>query len=197
MSQDFPNRKSTRLEFFDYTSENAYFVTICTYGRVPLFGEVVDNGILLNDAGKMVEQTWQQLCERFPFVELNEFVVMPNHIHGIVVLRRRGEPCVRPSAINSLRPTTINCGPPSKLPKGTDENSLGRVVQAFKSMAMHQYIQNVRLKKWAPFEHRIWQRNYHEHIIRNENDLNHIREYIINNPLQWSTDDENPLIKRD
>jgi len=89
VSQDFQNRQSIRIKSFDYASENRYFVTICVNGRACLFGKVVDDRVVLNEVGKMVEHTWRQLSERFSFVELDQFIVMPNHIHGILGLTRR------------------------------------------------------------------------------------------------------------
>jgi putative transposase len=117
-------------------------------------------------------------------------VVMPNHFHGILILddqnnigNGRGEPCVRPELTTK--------GDHKDRPYGTLDGSVGRIIQAFKSITTHAYIQGVNNNDWSPFPGKLWQRNYHERIIRNENELQQIRQYILDNPIQWETDDEN------
>ena len=143
--------------------------------------------MVLNDAGRVVEFVWGELPVRFDRVELDEFVVMPNHIHCIFVLCRRGEPCVRPMFDQPAKQ-----GEHKVRPYGTLPNTVGRIVQAFKSLATHEYINGVKQHGWPPFPGKLWQRNYYEHVIRNENELNRIREYIINNPKKWEFDRDNP-----
>lgn len=122
-------------------------------------------------------------CWRNGQISLDEFVVMPNHIHGIIIIHRRGESCIRP---NSSR------GDHKDRPYGTEPYSIGRVVQAFKSITTNKYIWGVQENKWPAFPDSLWQRNYYEHIIRDENELHNICEYVANNPTNWADDEENP-----
>jgi REP element-mobilizing transposase RayT len=205
---DTHRRRSLRLEHYDYAQAGAYFVTIATQGRVSLFGRIENGVIHLSEVGDMVTVHWLAVPGRFPNVALDAFVAMPNHIHGIIVIEshphsRRGEPCVRPYEQGDDKQGDDKQGDdkqgddkhrPYRGARGTAEGSLGRVVQAFKSLTTHAYIQGVRECGWPPFEKRLWQRNYFEHVIRNEGDLNAIREYIATNPLRWFEDKENPEV---
>jgi REP element-mobilizing transposase RayT len=234
MSSDIHHRRSIRLQGYDYAQAGAYFVTICTQNRECFWGKVVDGEMVLNDAGQMVKAVWDSLPSRFPFIELDQFCVMPNHVHGIVVLtghrsaqghhpphapgdhqdrpynpageqsKGRGASCIRPTTSHHP-PTGDHQDRPyatvratgdhkDRLYKahGTLEGTVARVIQAFKSITIYEYIMGVRHHEWRPFEGRLWQRNYYEHIIRNEDSLNRIREYIATNPLRWELDRENP-----
>jgi len=172
------NRRSIRLQGYDYTRAGAYFVTVCAQNRECLFGEIANGQLSLNGAGRMIQTAWDDLPVRFHHIELDEFIVMPNHIHGIVIFaRRRGEPCVRPSIVR---------------PRGTLPDTVGRMVQAFKSITTHDYSIGVKQFGWPPFPGKLWQRNYWERIIRNESELNRIHEYIRNNPAQWELDKLHP-----
>ena len=162
------HRRSIRLKGYDYTLAGAYFVTFCVQNRESLFGEIIDGQMMLNEAGRMVEAVWQELSVFYPGVDTDAFVVMPNHFHGIIVLtsgQARG-----PS------PTI----------------SLPDVVHRFKTMTTKRYTDGVKNQGWTSFPGRLWQRNYYEHIIRDENALHSIRTYIENNPAQWNEDTENP-----
>ena len=165
------NRQSIRLRGYDYSQSGAYFVTICTQNKKCFFGNMVNDEMVLNDAGRMLESVWSELPERFPHVKLDEFVIMPNHFHGIVVFRR-GEHKIRPY--------------------GTLPDTLGRIMQAFKSTTTNKYIAGVKQKQWPLFPGKLWQRNYYEHVVRDENELNDIRKYIMDNPKKWDLDRENP-----
>ena len=107
---------------------------------------------------------------------------MPNHIHGIIIINGRGESCIRPDD---------SMGDHKDRPYGTGTNSIGRIIQAYKSITTNKYILGVKKNNWRPFPGRLWQRNYYDHIIRNEEDLFEVREYIVNNPLNWDKDEEN------
>ncbi|WP_411726980.1 transposase [Methyloglobulus sp.] len=122
----------------------------------------------LSAAGEMVAQQWEALTQRFSALQLDEFIIMPNHIHGILVFD---------NAADNLSKST-----------------LGNIVGAFKSITTHEYINGVKQHNWQPFDKKFWQRNYYEHIIRNEESLNQVREYIINNPANWPQDENNPVI---
>jgi len=262
-------RRSMRLKGYDYSQAGAYFVTICTQGRACLFGEVVDGEMRLNDAGRMVVAEWERLPALFPNVVLDAFVVMPNHIHGIVILtdpaddatdgataigatiggattgRAATGGATTGGATTRVAPTTagddatpvgaglvpaqsgaglvpalstmaeddatpVGAGlvpaqsgaglvpvpstpAPSTPALSTPAPTLGDVIGAFKSRVTVEYIRGVKTFGWTPFDRRLWQRNYYEHIIRNEETLNCIRRYIAENPIRWAFDRENPF----
>lgn len=165
------HRHSIRLPDYDYRQNGAYFVTICINQRAELLGEIVESEMHLNDAGKMLAAHWEELPRRFPQVELDEYVIMPNHLHGIIFIR-----------------TFANSGESLK----TRPPRLGDIVGTYKSRTTGAYIAGVRDYNWSPFPGKLWQRNYYEHIIRSDITLNKIREYVINNPAQWAFDKENP-----
>ncbi|MFA6012848.1 MAG: hypothetical protein WC799_22865 [Desulfobacteraceae bacterium] len=223
-----------------------YFVTICTQNCDCFFGDIVSREMRLNDAGMMVQSIWDELPSRFANLELDAFVVMPNHIHGIFALGHAnghpgdhtgdcmghsaghctGESCIRPCPESStfpkmrsiilhdspehhqlgdrlggfgqgkgrgqgeykIRPYEKSGSSGSNRSSGTLAGTVGRMVQAFKSITTHQYIYGVRQSGWVSFPGKLWQRNYWEHVIRNESELNRIREYIQNNPAQWEHD---------
>jgi putative transposase len=171
------HRRSIRLPSYDYTRAGAYFVTICTQDRECVFGEVVQGQMMANTAGQMIESVWRQLPQHCPCVEADAFVVMPNHVHGIIILVGAG-----PRAC-----------PDSGQPRGVAPTiSLPDVVHRFKSLTTARYRRGVHNNGWPPFPGRLWQRNYYEHVIRNEEDLSRVRQYIAENPAQWDQDPENP-----
>ncbi len=166
------HRRSIRLKDYDYSQAGAYYVTIDVQNRECLFGEIVNYEMILNEAGKMVNEQRNALLERFPNIELDVYQVMPNHFHGIIVIV---EP-VGASLVDAQK----------KKP------ALGDILGAFKSITTHEYILGVDNKKWPQFYKRLWQRNYYEHVMRDEADLNRIRDYIQSNPGNWDEDEENP-----
>ena len=173
-----PNRRSLRLKGYDYAQAGAYFVTICTQGRVCLFGEVVDGEMRLNAAGAVVDAEWHGLPRRFPGVQTDAFVVMPNHVHGIIHVGAR---FIAPEFVSSIQTgvADYDTGAMNRAP------TVGDIVRAFKAVTTRR----IRQHGMANFG---WQRNYYEHIIRNEASLDGIRAYIVNNPLQWALDREHP-----
>ena len=186
------HRRSIRLKGYDYSQEGAYYVTIVTWRREFLFGEIVNQEMRLNKIGKIVEWEWLELPKRLSYVELGEYVVMPNHFHGILLIHenvgatRQGQTIsqssAKPSQINT--PNGIDGSP---LPRGPKLASLGAIIAQFKSRATK------RIWKFPEFKGTpIWQRNYYEHIIRNEKDLQNKTDYIEANPSLWDEDDENP-----
>lgn len=172
-------RKRLRYQGWDYTKGAWYFITICTQKSIIRFGEVLDSRMILNEAGKLIDQHWHLLPKAFKNIELDEHVVMPNHIHGIIVFAQdnisRGRPCACPA---------------SGRPQGSP--LLGRVIGAFKSITTDAYIKGVKAKNWPKFDKKFWQRNYYDHIIRNEKGLFEIRKYIRQNPQKWDLDRNNP-----
>ena len=188
---DNHHRRSLRLRDYDYSQAGAYFVTICTQNRECLFGEIADDEMRLNDAGQMVERWWVKLLTKFPSVETDEYVVMPNHFHGIVVLvgaalcgRPGGEVVVE---VLSDRRHQGHSRPGTGHPhRGAP--TLGDIMDWFKTMTTNDYIRGVKQHGWATFPGKLWQRNYHEHIIRNEESYQKIADYILNNPAKWAED---------
>lgn len=188
-----PQRRSIRLRDYDYREAGAYFVTICTQDRSNVFGTIIDGAVRLNPIGDIVGTYWESLPSHFPSIELDAWVVMPNHLHGIVVLSE-------PNCTATL---------PLRRAVGTQSGSLGAIIQNFKSVTSRRIKAAARCAaetsadlrgvlaagSVADYSHQrstIWQRNYYEHIIRSEADLDRIREYIADNPARWETDGNNP-----
>jgi REP element-mobilizing transposase RayT len=209
------HRHSIRLRGYDYSREGLYFITICVQDRACLFGKIENGEMNLNDAGKMVETEWLKLPNRFTNIELHEYMVMPNHFHAILeivgttvgatlVVALNNNPvaqndtCVtdngRPQtfAIDNGRPQTFaidNGRPQGHAPTDTAKNkTVGDMMDAFKSITTVEYIRGVKTFGWQRFSGKIWQRNYYEHIIRDEQSYQRISEYIINNPAKWADD---------
>jgi REP element-mobilizing transposase RayT len=185
---DKHHRRSIRLPKYDYSSSGAYFITICTHQRECLFGEIVDGEMQLNPLGQLVHVCWQRLPFHFPNLQLDAFVVMPNHVHGILVLAdsRKGEASGR----GRVAQYENHCPDASPLqPRGTIPGSVGSIVQNFKSVSAQRINRHCQ-----PNTIKIWQRNYYEHIVRNEESLQYIRQYIQNNPLSWQDDQLHPNV---
>lgn len=183
-------RRSIRLKHYDYTSEGMYFVTMCTRNRECLFGDLVDGEMQLNDQGKAIEMAWKELPIGFPSIALDEWIIMPNHVHGIIVFTSAdvGAPPVGACNVSSVNSQTRAGTRPAP--------TLGHVIGAFKSIATHAYIRGVKDHGWPPFPGKLWQRNYYEPVIWNEHELLETRKYIQENPLKWDLDPENPLVAR-
>ena len=185
-SSTIHRRRSLRLRGYDYGMAGAYFVTICTQDRACLFGDVAAGAMVLNEAGQMVAALWDSIAAWFSSVEVDQFVVMPNHLHGVLVL-----PDADARATTRVAPTGESVGAPLVGAPVTGVR-LGDVVGAFKSLATVSHIDGVKANGWPGFRGRLWQRNYYEHIIRDETALNRIRRYVDDNPARWEFDDENP-----
>ena len=190
------HRRSIRLKGYNYSQNGAYFVTICVQNREFLFGKIENGEMVLNDAGKMIEKYWREIPEHYPNVILDAFVIMPNHVHGILIIDNNvGVPLVGTQSnigtqmAGTQMAGTQNNGQPQSLgqPQGIAP-TVGNIIGAFKSLTTNEYICGVKNGKFPPFEKRIWQRNYHEHIIRNEQSLEKIQNYIIHNPQKWQDD---------
>lgn len=169
---DSHHRRSIRLRDFNYASSGAYFVTICAQERECRFGAVVDGVMMENDAGRMVERWWEELANKFDAIELDKFVIMPDHFHGIIFLV---------GADLRVRPDL-----PEKNESGAHTGApLPTIIQWFKTMSTNEYIKNVSQSRWSPFPGRLWQRNYFERVIRNDVELDKFRDYILTNPARW------------
>jgi REP element-mobilizing transposase RayT len=171
------HRKSIRLSEYDYSQAGFYFITICTQNRWHLFGEITDDEMVLNDAGKMIVNEWLKLKKRFKNIRLQEYTVMPNHFHGIIQIVAQNELVVQNT-------------PVAQKTKGNHEGCpyVGDMVGAFKSITTVEYIRCIKNNRWQPFDKKLWQRNYWEHIIRNENEYHQIAQYILDNPKKWAMD---------
>lgn len=178
MSHLLRRRRSIRLQDYDYAQAGAYFVTICTRNREYLFGEVVDAEMRLNGVGQMARTVWNELPARFPCVCLDAFIVMPNHIHGIIMV---GAQFIAPdpAPCNAHLADAMHRGAMNRAP------TLGEIVRAYKAASTRA----IRVGVDPGFG---WQRNYYEHIVRDEASLQQIREYVQGNPSRWAEDSENP-----
>lgn len=167
------HRRSIRIRAYDYSQGGVYFVTICTRDRECLFGEVVDGEMQLNNVGQMATGAWEEMPGRFSSVRLDAFIVMPNHVHGIIVV---GAQFIAPQVIPSdrFRKGAINRAP-----------TLGEIVRTYKALSTRAIRRTVN----PGF---AWQRNYYEHVVRDEESLNRIRQYVADNPARWAFDRENP-----
>lgn len=170
------HRRSIRLKSYDYTAAGAYFVTNVTHQRECLFGEIVDGEMRLNPLGEIAALTWEWLTQQYPYVDLDAWVVMPNHLHGILIMD-----------VGARRDAPLPCAPQPDAPPINKRKPLGQLIGAFKTVSAKR-INEHRAAPGRP----VWQRNYYEHIIRNEAALARIRAYIHNNPAQWALDNDNP-----
>jgi putative transposase len=165
------HRRLTRLKEYDYSQPGGYFITICTKERECLFGEIENDQMKVNNYGQIVQLSWLDLPQHYSNVQLDSFVIMPNHIHGIIFLEDVGAG-LKPA------PTVFK----------DKRYPLSEIVRAFKTFSSKgiNKLRNMPGKS-------VWQRNYYEHVIRRDESLEKIREYIENNPLRWALDQENPV----
>ena len=166
INKQFPTRKIIRLKGYDYSQNGLYFITICTQNHLSLFGNIDEKEMLLNDSGKMLEKWWFELENKYPNIALHSYIIMPNHFHGIIEIQD-----------TSSIPTGEHTGSP-----------LPTMIQWFKTMTTNAYIQGVRQKNWYPFHKKLWQKSFHEHIIRDEKSYLKISQYIETNPENWEED---------
>ena len=209
---DIHNRRSIRLKGHDYSQSGAYFVTICVHDRACLFGRVEDNVFEPSDAGIMVETIWEEMPQHYKGMELGSLIVMPNHVHAIFIITTDivgATPCGCPIS-ESEQPTEKNTSGDNSVganPRGcpiTEQSqnigqpqgvaptgktlSLSDVVHRYKTMTTKRYTDGVKNHGWTPFRGKLWQRNYYEHIIRNDEEYQRIAKYIENNPKTWKDD---------
>jgi len=170
------HRRSIRLRNYDYSQAGLYFVTICVQDHVCLFGEIVNDEMVLNAEGVIVEECWMAIPEHFPNAVLHEHVVMQNHVHGIVELKRDIVGAENLIGAENFLPLQANRNEFQKM----TPRSIGSIVKGFK-------IGVTKRTKYV-FQISIWQRNYYEHIIRNDESYQKISNYIINNPKNWKDD---------
>jgi putative transposase len=168
------HRRSTRLRNFDYSQAGAYFVTVVTAGRKCLLGEIASHEMRPNAFGRLVQSVWYDLPKHYPRVGCDAFVIMPNHVHGVLIL-------------TDVVSVGAGNGRTGFKPAPTGHR-LPEIVRAFKTFSARR-INEIRDTRGVS----VWQRNYFEHVVRNEAELFRIREYVLNNPLQWELDIENPM----
>ncbi len=176
------HRRSIRLKGYDYSQEGAYFVTIVAWRREALFGKITQGEMMLNRYGEIVQKWWSDIPVHFANVETGASVIMPNHVHGIVLITdRRG---TVPVPDDNINPQIMGGEtPPLRAP------TLGQIVAYFK----YKSTKEMNLIETTGTITKFWQRNYFEHIIRNDTDLQNKTNYIEANPLLWDEDDENPV----
>jgi putative transposase len=175
------HRRSIRLKGYDYSQNGAYFITLCVQDRNPIFGRIVNGEMQLNEFGAIARDEWQKTADMRKNIEMDEFIVMPNHFHGIIVIddgiNGTGTLQRAPTA-----PTREQFGKPTS-------NTIPTIIRGFKA-AVTKQINTIQINAGVyNMPERIWQKNYYEHVIRNETSLNKIREYIMSNPLNWKEDD--------
>ncbi|MDX1995408.1 MAG: transposase [bacterium] len=188
------HRRTIRLQSYDYTQNGAYFLTICTHQREHLFGEVAEGMMQLSEFGHIVTECWDAIPHHFPHVECDAFVVMPNHIHGILVIvdAPKRDHLTADVPVGAQHAAPLQTTNRTNLRPKVAPGSLGAIVRSFKSAAT-KGINHLREVEGAS----VWQKNYYERVIRDESELNATRTYIQNNPLHWSDDRENlPLDER-
>ena len=167
-------RQAERLRSFDYAAPGAYFITVSSWNRQESLGEVMDEGVKLSDEGRIVGEAWLALPRHYPSLALDSFVVMPNHVHGILVLGDVGA---------GFKPApTVAAG------RSPRRHAIPEIVRAFKTFSARQ----INVRRQSVGRH-VWQRGYYDHVVRDDRDLGRIRGYILTNPLRWSMDQENPL----
>ncbi len=189
------HRRSIRLRGYDYSQSGSYFITICTHNRECLFGDVVDGKMILNEFGNVAQQCWLEIPQHFEHVELDAFVVMPNHVHGIIIINNNND-VEKIAAKNELMKNDANIGEAKNYKNVGAKNfsplhenrfcspsrTIGSIVRGFKIGVTKWFRQNTDI-------YTVWQRNYYEHIVRDEMDLQRIRQYIMDNPKNWGMDE--------
>lgn len=183
-SNGLPQRRSIRLKGYDYSQAGLYFVTICCQDRICRFGKVVNGEMALNEYGQIAYNEWLKTPDIRKNVELDEFVIMPNHIHGIIRLMDRGglhSPGLHSPGLHSPELHSPEISGVRGTPLRSPSQTVGAIIRGYKSSVTKQL-------GLLDFGEKLWQRNYHDHIIRDEQSHIRISEYIINNPAKWTDD---------
>ncbi|MCU0722645.1 MAG: transposase [Planctomycetes bacterium] len=190
-------RRSIRLHGYDYRVPGPYFITMCAHDRSCLFGGSVDGAIALNDSGRIVDECWRDLPRHYANVVLDEYCIMPNHVHAIIVLM--DEPISAPVAWTDRRPVPdempVGAGLRAGMCRGGSEtrpysptrHGLSEIVRAWKSFSARR----INARRGTPGRP-VWQRNYFERIVRDEREMADVRHYVRTNPERWTSDGENP-----
>jgi REP element-mobilizing transposase RayT len=177
---DDPNqyhRRSIRLEEFDYSSPGVYFVTVVTRGYKCIFGKIIDKEMHIYELGKIVQDCWQEIPVHFSHIDVEPFIVMPNHIHGIITIHENvGRGTIMLAHARYRAPTIEKFGKPVI-------GSIPTIIRTYKAAVSRRVRRELRMVN-------IWQRNYYEHIIRNQLELEDIADYLLANPENWIVDPE-------
>jgi putative transposase len=181
------HRRSIRLTGYDYTQAGAYFITICSHQREHVFGEVVNGEMKLSKFGQVAKQQWEKLPKRFPNTELGAFALMPNHEHGVIqIIEREVDRRGTADSLNGHNDESFRRAPTTERFQKPVAGSIPTIVRSYKSSVAYR-INLMRGTNGVP----VWQRNYYEHIIRNERELELITKYIDCNPFNWQLDRDN------
>ncbi len=172
------HRRSIRLKGYDYSQEGAYYITICCHDRKHFFGRINNRKMKLNSFGKIAHTQWEQLPERFPNIELDEFQIMPNHMHGIIVIAHVGAPL---AGAQNTGAQNLD----ERRARASHAPTVGEMIGAYKSIVADKCLELWKSNRPDEMLGKLWQRNFFEHIIRDEHSLNNIREYIVCNPENW------------
>ncbi len=186
-----PSRRPLRLKGYDYSKAGFYFLTLCVQNRLNLFGKFNKTGLALNDAGKMVERWYFEMQNKYPNIRCHEMVVMPNHFHCIIEITADAN--LLNNNVSDDNVSDAHAGAPLRgRPYGPDNKkynaTIGEMMDWFKTMTTNEYIRGVKNRGWQRFNGKLWQRNYWEHIIREEAELARIAIYIVTNPENWKND---------
>ena len=174
---DIHKRQSIRLKGYDYSKEGLYFITIGTQNMGYLFGEIIENKMELNYAGRLIEKCWKEIPEYYSGFELHGYIVMPNHIHGIIEIVDKAEEHLKIQGRDRTLPV-----------QRQKQLSISELIQRYKTLTTNRYIKAVKDGILPSFDRRIWHRNYYENIIRNEEKYERVVNYIRNNPRNWKED---------
>ena len=185
-------RNSLRLKGYDYSQPGLYFLTICCQDRMPCFGYIIHSKMHLSDAGKMIEKWYFELENKFPHIKCHAMVVMPDHFHCMIEIITKGQTYVSAHSPNANHANHANHGdhanPGENANPGRGEHigsPLPLVIQWFKTMTTNEYIRGVKTLNWVPFNKKLWQRNYHDIIVRDNHAFQTISTYILQNPRKW------------
>ena len=208
MNINIHHRRTIRLKGYDYSQSGMYYVTICCHNKTAYFGDIENKKMMLNDAGKMVEKWCKKISRKFSNMTLDPYIIMPNHFHAIIVNTVGADPRVCPDKHGDMSMdeyTDVSLGEYGNVSLGKnaceilgehDNKIMGEhmgsplhgIVQWFKTMTTNEYMRGVKTLGWQPFNKKLWQRNYYEHIIRDMGEYQYIVNYIINNPANWGKD---------
>ena len=184
--------ESTRLKDWDYSANGAYYITICVKNREYLFGNINDGKLILSDLGQFAERCWREIPIHFPFVQLDEFIIMPNHVHGIIIINKSDDmssvetqnlASLQLSSKRNLQKTQNLASLQSSSKYGPQSKNIASIIRGYK-IGVTKYSSNNNISfKWQP--------RFFDHIIRDDKSLQKIREYIVNNPINWQDDEMN------
>ena len=180
-------RRSARLKGYDYSQPGAYFVTMCVWGMAPTLSEIMESQVVFTQVGKIAESCWNKMGDLKARIDPDEYVIMPNHLHGILFIHNPSRGEAFEGRFGSVRRRLPSNASPVHISRGTVSGSLGAIIQNFKSISTRK-INRLNNTPGKTF----WQRGYYDRIIRNHEELDRIRKYIFENPLKWELDEYHP-----